>query len=104
MRLCARIFRALEMLLGDPRQADQRTQNFPFPIVIHQSLDPGQTLPSIILVFPTLSIGTGIFVEIATETMVYRKRFTYFNVFQSPKPDKTHSKSDELKYSHRRCP
>ena len=29
------------MLLGDPRQADQRTQSFPFPIVIHQSqLDP----------------------------------------------------------------
>ena len=25
------------MLLGDPRQADQRTQSFPFPIVIHQS-------------------------------------------------------------------
>ena len=23
-----------------PRQADQRTQSFPFPIVIHQSLDP----------------------------------------------------------------
>ena len=31
---------ANEMLLGDPRQADQRTQSFPFPIVIHQSLDP----------------------------------------------------------------
>ena len=28
---------ANEMLLGDPRQADQRTQSFPFPIVIHQS-------------------------------------------------------------------
>ena len=28
------------MLLGGPRQADQRTQSFPFPIVIHQSLDP----------------------------------------------------------------
>ena len=28
------------MLLGDPRQADQRTQSFHFPIVIHQSLDP----------------------------------------------------------------
>ena len=31
---------ANEMLLGDPRQADQRTQSFPFPIVIHQPLDP----------------------------------------------------------------
>ena len=31
---------ANEMLLGDPRQADQRTQSFHFPIVIHQSLDP----------------------------------------------------------------
>ena len=31
---------ANEMLLGDPRQADQRTQSFPFPLVIHQSLDP----------------------------------------------------------------
>ena len=32
---------ANEMLLhGDPRQADQRTQSFLFPIVIHQSLDP----------------------------------------------------------------
>ena len=32
---------ANEMLLGDPRQADQRTQSFPYPIVIHQSqLDP----------------------------------------------------------------
>ena len=29
-----------EMLLGDPLQADQRTQSFHFPIVIHQSLDP----------------------------------------------------------------
>ena len=28
---------ANEMLLGDPRQADQRTQSFPFPIVIYQS-------------------------------------------------------------------
>ena len=28
------------MLLGDPRQADQRTQSFHFPIVVHQSLDP----------------------------------------------------------------
>ena len=28
------------MLLGDPRQSDQRTQSFHFPIVIHQSLDP----------------------------------------------------------------
>ena len=31
---------ANEMLLCDPRQADQRKQSFPFPIVIHQSLDP----------------------------------------------------------------
>ena len=31
---------ANEMLLGDPRQADQRTQSFHFAIVIHQSLDP----------------------------------------------------------------
>ena len=31
---------ANEMLLGEPRQADQRTQSFPFLIVIHQSLDP----------------------------------------------------------------
>ena len=31
---------ANEILLGDPRQADQRTQSFHFPIVIHQSLDP----------------------------------------------------------------
>ena len=31
---------ANEMLLGDLRQADQRTQSFHFPIVIHQSLDP----------------------------------------------------------------
>ena len=31
---------ANEMLLGDPRQADQRTQSFHFLIVIHQSLDP----------------------------------------------------------------
>ena len=30
---------ANEMLLGDPRQSDQRTQSFHFPIVIHQSLD-----------------------------------------------------------------
>ena len=29
-----------EMLLGDLRQTDQRTQSFHFPIVIHQSLDP----------------------------------------------------------------
>ena len=29
-----------EMLLGDPRQSDQRTQSFHFPIVVHQSLDP----------------------------------------------------------------
>ena len=28
------------MLLGDPRQSDQRTQSFHFPIVVHQSLDP----------------------------------------------------------------
>ena len=32
---------ANEMLLGDPRQSDQRTQSFHLPIVIHQSLDPG---------------------------------------------------------------
>ena len=31
---------ANEMLLGDLRQTDQRTQSFHFPIVIHQSLDP----------------------------------------------------------------
>ena len=31
---------ANEMLLGYPRQADQRTQSVHFPIVIHQSLDP----------------------------------------------------------------
>ena len=31
---------ANEMLLGDSRQADQRTQNFNFSIVIHQFLDP----------------------------------------------------------------
>ena len=31
---------AKEMLLGDPRQADQRTQSFHLPIVIHQSLYP----------------------------------------------------------------
>ena len=30
---------ANEMLLGDPRQSDQRTQSFHFPIVVHQSLD-----------------------------------------------------------------
>ena len=24
---------------GDPRQSDQRTQSFHFPIVVHQSLD-----------------------------------------------------------------
>ena len=29
---------ANEMLLGNPQQADQRTQSFHFPIVIHQSL------------------------------------------------------------------
>ena len=29
-----------EMLLGDPRQADQRTQSFHFAAIIHQSLDP----------------------------------------------------------------
>ena len=28
------------MLLGGPRQSDQRTQSFHFPIVVHQSLDP----------------------------------------------------------------
>ena len=27
------------MLLGDPRQADQRMQSFQFPIVIHKSLE-----------------------------------------------------------------
>ena len=37
---------ANEMVLGDPRQADQRTQSFPFPIVIHQSLDPAAQAPS----------------------------------------------------------
>ena len=31
---------ANEMLLGDPRQSDQRTQSFHFPMVVHQSLDP----------------------------------------------------------------
>ena len=31
---------ANKMLLGRPRQADQRTQSLPFPILIHQSLDP----------------------------------------------------------------
>ena len=31
---------ANEMLLGDPRQSDQRTQSFHFPIVVYQSLDP----------------------------------------------------------------
>ena len=31
---------ANEMLLGDPRQSDQRTQSFYFPIVVRQSLDP----------------------------------------------------------------
>ena len=31
---------ANEMLLGNPRQSDQRTQSFHFPIVVHQSLDP----------------------------------------------------------------
>ena len=31
---------ANEMLLGDPRQADQRLQSFPFLIVIRQSHDP----------------------------------------------------------------
>ena len=31
---------ANEMLLGDPRQSDQRTQSFHFPIVVHQSLNP----------------------------------------------------------------
>ena len=31
---------ANEMLLGDPRQADQRTQSFHFAVVVHQSLDP----------------------------------------------------------------
>ena len=31
---------ANEMLLGDPRQSDLRTQSFHFPIVIRQSFDP----------------------------------------------------------------
>ena len=31
---------ANKMRLGDPRQADQRTMSFHFPIVIHLSLDP----------------------------------------------------------------
>ena len=35
---------ANEMLLGDPRQTDQRTQSFHFPIVIHQSLDSAARL------------------------------------------------------------
>ena len=34
------------MLLGDPRQADQRTQSFNFSMVIHQSLDPAAQGPS----------------------------------------------------------
>ena len=54
--------------------------------------------------FPALSIGTSVFTKIATETIVYRERFTDFNVFQCLKPDKTHSKSEELKYRHRRGP
>ena len=36
---------ANEMLLGDPRQADQRMQSFNFPILIHQSLDPAAQGP-----------------------------------------------------------
>ena len=52
--------------------------------------DLGQTLPCILMIFPALSIGKSVFIEIATETIVYRERFTYFNVFQRLKPDKTH--------------
>ena len=37
---CLKLKHANEMLLGDPRQSDQRTQSFHFPIFIHQSLDP----------------------------------------------------------------
>ena len=37
---------ANEMLLGDPRQADQRTQSFHFSILVHQSLDPAAQVPS----------------------------------------------------------
>ena len=36
----SRLKQANEMLLGDPRQADQGTQNFNFSIVIHQFLNP----------------------------------------------------------------
>ena len=39
---------ANEMLLGDPRQAEQRTQSFHCPIVIHHALDPAaQALSSL---------------------------------------------------------
>ena len=31
---------------GDPRQSDQRTQSFHFPIAVHQSLDPAAQAPS----------------------------------------------------------
>ena len=34
------------MLLGDPRQADQRTQSFNFSVAIHQSLHPAAQGPS----------------------------------------------------------
>ena len=36
---------ANEMLLGDPRQSDQRTESFHSPIVVHQSLDPAVQAP-----------------------------------------------------------
>ena len=36
---------ANEMLLGDPRQVDQRTQSFNFSIAIHQYLDPTAQAP-----------------------------------------------------------
>ena len=45
---------ANEMLLGDPRQPDQRTQSFNFSNTIHQSLDPTAQAPRSILVFTCL--------------------------------------------------
>ena len=39
------------MLLGDPRQADQRRQSFNFSIVIHQSLDPTAQAPRSLFLF-----------------------------------------------------
>ena len=39
---------ANELLLGDPRQADQRMQSFNFFIVIHQSLDPTAQVPRLL--------------------------------------------------------